>query len=222
MKVLELFSGSGSIRKVAEKRGHEVFSIDFLPFKGVDLFGLRDMEDVKPSDIPWEPDFIWASPMCQSYSLAAISHHRNKDRSPKTPFAAKSDRVVMNTLSLINAFPDAHYYIENPNATLQKMPFMKGMHRVTVWYCQYGDIAAKPTNIFSNNIRSLDNPDGWQPRPPCFNNNPNCHHERASRGSRTGTQGKSDHYTRSMIPEALCMDVIKASERSKAVMQPCP
>ena len=213
MKILELFSGSGSIRKVAKKRGHEVFSIDFLPFKGVDLFGLRDMEHVTAADIPFVPDFIWASPMCQSYSMAAISHHRNRDRTPKTEFAAKSDRVVINTMKLLNAFPNAHYYIENPMATLQKMPFMKGTHRVTVWYCQYGDIAAKPTNIFSNNIRSLENPDGWQPRPPCFNNNPNCHHERAPAGSATGTQGKKGAYERSMIPAALCLEVIMASER---------
>jgi len=213
MKLLELFAGSRSVGKVAERMGFEVFSVDFLPFKGIDIFGLRDIEEFTPADVPWEPDVIWASPPCQSYSLAAISHHRNMDRSPKTEFADKSDRLVKNTLAIIRAFPDAIWYMENPNATLQKMSFMRGIHRVTVWYCRYGDLAAKPTNIFSNNIRSLENQDGWQPRPRCFNNNPNCHHERAPAGSKTGTQGKADHFERSRVPKELCREVLEAAER---------
>ena len=35
MKVLELFAGSRSIGKVAEKLGHEVFSVDINNFKNI-------------------------------------------------------------------------------------------------------------------------------------------------------------------------------------------
>ncbi len=206
MKVLELFAGSRSVGKVAEELGYEVFSVDLKPFENIDL--VKDIEFLKIEDIPFTPDIIWASPPCTTYSLAAISHHRNKDRTPKTPFAEKSDRLVQNTLNIINQFPNAKYYIENPRATLSKMKFMKGVPYAVVWYCKYGDTRAKPTCIFSNNIRNIFNPNGWQPRAECWNGNKNCHHEAAPRGSRTGTQGLKNNYERSKIPYELCYEIL--------------
>lgn len=210
MKVLELFAGSRSIGKTAESRGHEVFSVDIKEFEGIDL--AKDIEYVKPSDIPFIPDVIWASPPCTTYSMAAISHHRNGIK-PKTDFAKKSDRLVLNTLSLVKHY-DCLYYLENPRGMLRKMPFMKNVNRITVTYCSYGDTRMKPTDIWSNNIISIFNLEGWNPRPMCYNNRKACHHERAPRGSATGTQGLKNNYERSRIPNQLCMEIIKATERS--------
>ncbi len=210
MKILELFAGSRSIGKVAEEREHEVFSVDLKEFDGINL--AIDIENLTPGMIPFKPDMIWASPPCTTYSLAAISHHRPKDK-PKSVFAFKSDNLVRNTLKIIDYF-NCIYYIENPRATLRKQIFMQGIPKATVWYCKYGDISAKPTDIFTNNLYSIFNPIGWQPRPKCYNGNVNCHHEAAPRGSRTGTQGKKGNYERSKIPEKLCVEIIKATEKT--------
>ena len=80
MKVLELFAGSRSIGKAAESLGHEVYSVDVKDFEGIDL--AQDIEFLTPDQIPFTPDVIWASPPCTTYSIAAISHHRDNG----TPF----------------------------------------------------------------------------------------------------------------------------------------
>tara|TARA_R110002020_G_scaffold419464_1_gene628674 strand:- start:24 stop:686 length:663 start_codon:yes stop_codon:yes gene_type:complete len=219
MKILELFAGSRSVGKAAEELGYEAFSVDINNFKNINL--VKDIEYLTKKDIPFIPDMIWASPPCTTYSIAAIGHHRNMGK-PKTDFAAKSDRLVLNVLRLIKEYK-CIYFIENPRGYLRKMYFMKGIPKATVWYCRYGDKAAKPTDIWSNHIYSLFNKNGWNPRPPCFNNNFNCHHERAPRSSTVrklkekgihikigGTQAKKNNYERSKIPHELCKEILKS------------
>tara|TARA_R100001443_G_scaffold113188_1_gene127559 strand:- start:427 stop:1059 length:633 start_codon:yes stop_codon:yes gene_type:complete len=208
MRVLELFAGSRSIGKVAEELGHQVFSVDVKDFEKIDL--VKDIEFLTKEDIPFIPDMIWASPPCTTYSIAAISHHRDNGK-PKTDFAAKSDRLVLNTFELIKELNPKFWYIENPRGYLRKMDFMKGIPKKTVWYCRYGNKSAKPTDIWSNNIYSLFNPNGWNPRAICFNGNINCHHEEAPRGSKSGTQGIKGNYERSKIPYELCKEILTTS-----------
>jgi len=208
MKILELFAGSRSIGKVADELGYEVFSVDINNFDGIDL--VKDIEFLTKKDIPFKPDIIWASPPCTTYSIAAIGHHRDMGK-PKTDFAAKSDRLVLNTLKLIAEYykeNNCKFFIENPRGYLRKMDFMLGIPKTTVWYCTYGDTRAKPTDIWSNYIYSLFNVNGWKPRAICFNGNTNCHHQPAPRGSRTGTQGLKNNYERSKVPYELCKEIL--------------
>ena len=205
INILELFAGSRSIGNEADKMGgFNVFSIDVKPFKNIDL--IQDIEFLKPSQIPFKPHFIWASPPCTSFSICAISHHRNGQK-PKSDFAKKTDRMILNVLKLIK-FYNCVFFIENPVGMLRKMQYMYNIDRVKLTYCKYGALNMKPTDIFSNDLYSLFNPNGWQARPPCFNGNYKCDHEPAPRGSRSGTQGIKGNFNRSKIPPLLCKSIL--------------
>lgn len=205
MKLLELFAGSRSVGKEAERQGFEVFSVDWENYEGIDL--TIDIEDLTLDMIPWIPDVIWASPDCATYSIAACSHHRNPDRSPKSGYGEKCDNVNQHFLKLIDKCleinPKLVYFIENPRGILRKMPWMQKYKKHTVTYCSYADDRMKPTDIWTNSKT-------WNPRTMCHNGNKNCHHQPAPRGSKTGTQGKKGSYERSKIPEQLCQEILKS------------
>jgi hypothetical protein len=209
--VLELFAGSRSIGNEAEKLGMNVFSVDWQKFDNIDL--AIDIQDLTHEMIPFIPDIFWASPDCTTYTIAAISHHRNGTE-PKSDYAKKCDSVNKHFIRLINHYltvnPEMVFFIENPRGMLRHMSFMKNFKRHTIWYCKYGDDRAKPTDIWTNSKT-------WKPRKECCNYkydsegsiiNKHCHHESARRGAKTGTQGKKGSYNRSKIPNELCNEIL--------------
>jgi site-specific DNA-cytosine methylase len=209
MKLLELFAGTRSVGKEAEKLGFEVYSSDIEPFDKIDY--VVDILNFDINKIPFKPTVIWASVPCTTYSILQVRHHRDGIK-PKTDDAILGDKITVKTLEIIKQLNPKYWYIENPRGMLRKMPFMLGLPRTTVWYCQYGDNRAKPTDIWSNNLYSLFNPDGWQPKPVCHNGNENCHHDAAPRGCTTGgVQGQSSNKTRSVIPKDLCREIMQNS-----------
>ena len=203
--LLELFAGSRSVGSVAESKGMNVFSVDWQKFDKIDL--AIDIEELQTKDVPFIPDVVWASPDCTTYTIAAISTHRNGTE-PKSDYAKKCDAVNKHFISLLDEWllinPKMVFFIENPRGMMRKMPFMQRFKRHTVWYCTYGDDRAKPTDIWTNS-------EAWKPRPMCHNGNKNCHHQPAPRGSKTGTQGKKGSYNRSKIPTELCQEIIECS-----------
>ena len=211
MKVLELFAGTRSIGKAFEEKGHEVFSVEWdRSFENIDLY--KDIYELSAKEILdkfGKPDVIWASPDCSSYSIAAISHHRKREENgnlaPVSEYAKFCDRVNQHTLNLIMTLSPKYWFIENPRGGMRKMDFMHGLPRYTVTYCQYGDTRMKPTDIWTNH------PDP-EFKPMCKNGDP-CH-EKAQRGSRTGTQGLKGSKERSVIPVELCRHIVKICEEA--------
>jgi len=214
MNVLELFAGSRSVGKAAEQLGYNVFSSDINDFKNIDY--VVDILNFDVRKVPFIPNLIWASPPCTFFSVASIGKHWYKDHTPKTEQAKLGVKIVEQTLSIIKHFCNLNnslvWYMENPRGKLRKLEVVEGFERATVWYCKYGDFRAKPTDIFTNNLRTIFNNKGWQPRPECSNGNKDCHHESAPRGSRLGTQKIKGNYNRSKIPSELCFEILKQSK----------
>jgi hypothetical protein len=202
MKVLELFAGSRSIGKVADRLAFDVYSSDIEQFGGIDY--VTDIMEFDVAKIPFKPDIIWASCPCTAFSVAAIGKNWTKvgdDYIPKNPRADFGLKLVQKTLEIIEHFNPTYFFIENPRGMLRKMPIMADLPRQGVTYCQYGDTRMKPTDIWTNSIK-------WIPRRMCKNGDP-CH-VAAPRGSKTGTQGLKGSYERSKIPEDLCLEILKS------------
>jgi site-specific DNA-cytosine methylase len=200
IRLLELFSGTQSISKAFRKNGHETYTIDFNPIFN-DSDWCVDILEVTSANILerfGKPDVIWASPPCTKFSIASCSRHWIKDGDnyiPRHQDAEEAVKIVQHTLQLIDELNPRYWFIENPRGMLRKMPFMQGLPRYTVTYCQYGDKRMKPTDIWTNH-----------PQPnfkPMCKNGDTCH-EPAPRGSRTGTQGLKNAIERAKIPEQLC------------------
>jgi len=197
MNTIELFSGTGSFSNVAKEYGHTTFQTDKYLIDHQDL--VADVRDLKATDFPYQPDFLWASPPCEGFSVAAIGRNWYHDNTPKTDSARLAEELVLNTIRLIEELKPTWWFIENPRGKLRKLPYMQNFIRHTVSYCQYGDSRMKPTDIWTN-------APWWTPRPMCKPRG-NCH-EAAPRGAKTGTQGIKGYKDRSRIPRELFEEIL--------------
>ena len=166
MIVLELFSGTRSIGKAFEERWHEVYSVDYCEdfvadsHADIGCFGVADALELTEGR---KPDVIWASPDCTTYSVAALSRHRRKDAAtgwlmPISDYAKICDAVNQHLMRLIDALEPRVWFIENPRGGLRKMPWMQGLPRYTITYCQYGYKYMKPTDIWTNHPSPMFKP----------------------------------------------------------------
>lgn len=204
MTLLELFAGSRSMGKAAESLGVKVFSSDIVAYDNIDY--VTDILNFDVSVVPFIPDIIWASPPCTFFSVASIGKHWHKDNTPKTNNAELGVSIVQKLIEIIDYYksinPNMKYFIENPRGKLRKLELTRYFDiKHTISYCKYGDDRMKPTDIWTNTML-------WYPRPMCGNGR-FCH-EAAPRGSKTGTQGKSNAYERSKVPNELCIEILKS------------
>ena len=141
MKLLELFSGTGSVGKVAREFGYDVVSLDL---KNADI-NCNILEwDYKQYDVGYF-DFIWSSPPCTEYSRAKTTGVRKID---------EANTIVLKTIEIIKYFQPLVFFIENPQTGLLKQqPFMSEFRYVDVDYCKYGFNYRKRTRLWNNLLR---------------------------------------------------------------------
>lgn len=144
MKLLELFSGTGSVRKAVGNQFDEVISIDIL-----DKFQPTECCDIMTWDYKKYPvgyfDCIWASPPCTEYSAVLYS------RPERIRDVSGANAIVKRTLEIIEYFQPDKWFIENPQTGLLKeQECMLGLPFVDVDYCKYGFTYRKRTRIWTN------------------------------------------------------------------------
>jgi len=207
MLVLDLFAGTGSSTAGFKEQGDRVLEVELDPKHGCEWQAnvLELTPEAVIAKLGGRPDFIWASPPCQAFSVAAIGRYWERggaDPLPKHPKAYEAQNLVHATLALIHALAPRYWLMENPRGMLRKLALVAPYRRVTVTYCQYGDERQKPTDLWG--VMPCD----WEPKPPCEPGSP-CH-AAAPRGSRTGTQGRSGSVDRSRVPLALSREIADA------------
>lgn len=201
MRVLELFCGTKSFSKEAEKRGHKVITVDINPKFNPDIN--MDVLELPESCLieffKGDFDVIWASPPCEQYSHAKRRGKRNIEY---------ANMLVLKTLRIINALKPKYWIIENPQTGLLKsQDFMNHLPYTDVSYCKYGEHYRKQTRLWNNFGLVLKT---------C---NKNCrfmngkkHIGSAGNGRKEYTDKNYKREEKYRIPRRLCIDILNQIE----------
>ena len=156
MKLLDLFTGTGSVARVAEELGYSVTSLDidpkFRPTHVADINVFDYKSHFKPGDF----DIVWASPPCQYFSQARKC---NIGRTLKNGETLTAERVLSDTEELgvpilrrtqeiIEYLQPKVWFIENPYTGAMKRYIPEKPYIYD--YCMFGFNYRKRTAIWSN------------------------------------------------------------------------
>ena len=159
MKVLELFSGTGSVKKICDTLGWECISVDITDQLHEVDYKVDILEwDYKQLDKDF--DIIWASPPCATFSMLTTSNYGKKLKSINWNVFTKDIQeqrekeigVVLldKAKEIINYFEPEFYFIENPQTGRMKN-YMAEYPYYDVDYCMYSDWGyRKRTRIWTN------------------------------------------------------------------------
>jgi site-specific DNA-cytosine methylase len=166
--LLELFKGTGSVGKIA-KKDFNIVSLDFDEKSKADITIDILKWDYKKfyKDTGFIPDFIWASPPCNTFSPLAypLKERNTQTAEPYSERAIFGTKILYRTLNIIKFFqklnPKLIFVIENPKGMMRNDPKIKNLILNTTLYVLYGDKRRKHTDFFSNidlNLIPIDTP----------------------------------------------------------------
>jgi hypothetical protein len=142
-RLLELFSGTGSVGRAFAAAGWDVTSLDIDPRSPADIHA-----DICHFDFRvWEPghfDVIWASPPCTQYSIA-----RTWAKTPRDLEGA--DALVARARYIIDYLRPKLFWIENPwTGLLRKRQVVADLPLHVTDYCMWGAPYKKRTALWTN------------------------------------------------------------------------
>ena len=146
MRILELFSGTQSVGKIAKELGWEVVSVDNCSKYKPDI-----CVDVLKWDFKVFPeghfDFVWASPPCEKLSVAPLHLFTAEERERRTE---EGCLIVRMTREIIDWLKPKWMAIENPYSSALWKQGIFDYPKVKVYYCMYGFPYRKNTCICTN------------------------------------------------------------------------
>ena len=213
MLLLELFSGTGSISKVAEEHGIDCVSVDIMErFKPSVLTDIHAWDYINEPLLQTRVDYIHASPPCTEFSVAMTRRKRNIE---------EGMRNVKKAFEIISFFksknPLLKWTMENPRGFLRKQAYMNQYKRTMTSYCKYGYPYQKNTDFWYGGFN-------LELRPPCKWDcdqlivGASVHKATSQKGQcRPGQkysdnmkwQGLGGRSLRYSIPKPLCEDIIR-------------
>ena len=205
-RLLELFSGTGSVGRPFKVAGWEVTSVDNDP---------KAVASIRCDILDWDYrvydegyfDVVHASPPCTQYSKArTVGGPRDLEG---------ADKLAMKALEIIDYFKPKFWFVENPDGLLRTRGFMAKLPFVVVDYCMYGMPYRKRTCIWTNtnlSTRRCDRRCGAWARTTRGATVRGRHAKTAQQGRR-GVDDVGNQFTRAQLysmPAGLCEDMLAA------------
>jgi len=191
-RLLELFSGTGSIGKAFRAQGYEVVSVDIDPKAQSTI--CRDILEFSVEELDGRHiDVIWASPPCTNYSRARGGTTADE--------LAASDVLVRKTLRIAREL-GCPIFIENPwTGGLKNRGLLDHLRLQKVDYCKYGMPYRKRTAIWTSTA--------WEPKETlcagdCGKMAGRKHIARAQQGGPGPSFSQRELYK---IPDKLCLEI---------------
>ena len=155
MKLLDLFTGTGSIAKVARELGFEVTTLDIDPKCNPDICADITEFDYQSQFEAGEFDVIWASPPCETFSCARkcnIGRIVKGELMTQETLARDVNElgvpILRRTQEIIHFLQPKAWFIENPYTG--KMKEYIAEKPIIVDYCMFGYNYRKRTAVWSN------------------------------------------------------------------------
>jgi hypothetical protein len=174
MKLLELFSGTHSIGKIAKEKGYEVYSLDRdlgaeCPLKSGYKSDNHFKEDIMTFDYKQFPKgyfkVITASPVCLWWSVLRNTWIGRKLKSHGDTIITKEileedikkygEPMVDKIFEIIDYLEPQYWWIENPQTGRMKEYINDLVPYHDVDYCKYSDWGYKKTTRFWTNIENF-------------------------------------------------------------------
>lgn len=205
MRLLELFSGTGSVGRAFEAAGWDVLSVDLDPKSPADVH-CDVLEWNERAFPPGHFDAVWSSPPCTHYSVARTTG------GPRDLESA--DALVARVFEIVCWLRPKVWWIENPHSGLLKTrPLMWGLPYHKVSYCMYGSPYRKHTALWTN----VTEFDARVCNKECGSWQNGRHAKSAQRGPARGNDPVTDRCTLNelhALPADLCRAIEAATSRS--------